>query len=367
MSRLTIAITVLMLLALLSAACVPIQAPSGASSTETSSAETLDAKIAEAMRGAGPPISAEATIMDWPPEMGGEWTVLREGANGWTCLPGMPYYPEGIGRPMCIDEVWLDFMKARIAGEEFAPVTKPGVAYMLAGGGGPSIVDPFVTEPGPDEEWIIDAPPHMMILTPGDISGYSRTPGPQPWAMFPDTSFKHLMLAVPMPVETDDASLDPKIAEAMRGAGPPISAGATIMDWPPEMGGEWTVLREGTNGWTCLPGMPYYPEGIGRPMCIDEVWLAFMKARIAGEEFAPVTKPGVAYMLAGGGGPSIVDPFVTEPGPDEEWIIDAPPHMMILTPGDLSGYSRTPGPQPWAMFPDTSFAHIMLAIPMPAQ
>ncbi|MCB0088874.1 MAG: hypothetical protein KDE54_13245, partial [Caldilineaceae bacterium] len=63
----------------------------------------------------------------------------------------------------------------------------------------------------------------------------------------------------------------------------------------------------------------------------------------------------------------IVDPFVTEPGPDEEWIIDAPPHMMILTPGDLSGYSRTPGPQPWAMFPDTSFAHIMLAIPMPAQ
>jgi hypothetical protein len=169
-----------------------------------------------------------------------------------------------------------------------------------------------------------------------------------------------------MPVEADVENVDPKIAEAMRAAGPVISAEATILDWPAELGGEWTVLREGSNGWTCLPDPPYYPEGIGHPIGMDEVWLAFMKARIAGEEFAPVTKPGIAYMLDGGGGPSISDPFVTEPGPDEEWIKDAPPHMMILSPGDLSGYPRTPGPEPWAMFPDTSFAHLMLAVPMPA-
>ncbi len=363
MSRSTITITVLMLLTLLTGACVPIQAPPA-----TANDSALDAKIAEAMSAAGPAISAEATILDWPAEPGDEMIVVREGTNRWTCFPAMPYYPDGVGRPMCVDEVWLAFMTARMAGEEFPAVTEPGIAYMLDGGGGPSISDPFAMEPAPGSDWIKDAPPHVMILTPGDLSAYTQVPGNEPWAMFPDTSFAHIMVNIHMPEATEaDAAQDPKIAEAMSAAGPAISAEATILDWPAEPGDEMIVVREGTNRWTCFPAMPYYPDGVGRPMCVDEVWLAFMTARMAGEEFPAVTEPGIAYMLDGGGGPSISDPFAMEPAPGSDWIKDAPPHIMILTPGDLSAYTQVPGNEPWAMFPDTSFAHLMVNIHMPAQ
>ena len=100
MSRPTITITVLMLLTLLSGACVPIQAP-----PDTANDSALDAKIQEAMSAAGPVISAEATILDWPTEPGGEMVLLREGTNRWTCFPAMPYYPEGVGSPMCVDKI----------------------------------------------------------------------------------------------------------------------------------------------------------------------------------------------------------------------------------------------------------------------
>ena len=97
------------------------------------------------------------------------------------------------------------------------------------------------------------------------------------------------------------------------------------------------------------------------------VLMAFLKARVAGEEFAPITRPGIAYMLDGGGGPSISDPFMTEPVDGDEWIKDTPPHLMVLSPGDLSNYPTKPGPEPWSMFPDTSFAHLMVTVPVAAE
>lgn len=56
-----------------------------------------------------------------------------------------------------------------------------------------------------------------------------------------------------------------------------------------------------------------------------------------------------------------------EPAPGDNWIKDAPPHIMILTPGDLSAYPAVPGNEPWNMFPDTSFAHLMINIHMPEE
>jgi hypothetical protein len=139
------------------------------------------------------------------------------------------------------------------------------------------------------------------------------------------------------------------------------------MDWPTEPGGEMVVLREGSNRWTCFPADDAMPEDVGHPICMDDVWLTYMKAKLAQEELPQVTTPGIAYMLDGGGGPSISDPYATEPPPGQDWGKDGPPHMMVLTPGDLSAYGRTPGPEPWVMFPDTSFAHLMVAVPMPAE
>jgi hypothetical protein len=47
-----------------------------------------------------------------------------------------------------------------------------------------------------------------------------------------------------------------KIASAM-GAGPKfVTQSATVLDWPSSPGGDFRVLRPGTNGWTCLPGFP---------------------------------------------------------------------------------------------------------------
>ena len=56
--------------------------------------ETAEAKIARAMSAAPEGISAKATIMDL------DGTILREGSNGWTCLPGVGLIP-GDKHPMC--------------------------------------------------------------------------------------------------------------------------------------------------------------------------------------------------------------------------------------------------------------------------
>ena len=357
---------------LILSACMPIQAPTemqGAAAGEA----TAEEKIAEAMLAAGAAVSKEATILDWPADPDGEFTVLREGTNGWTCLPAKEFLPKDVGHPMCVDDTWLPFMKAQAKLEEAPEVASPGVAYMLDGGGGPSSTDPYATEPAPGQDYAKNGPPHLMLLTPGELSSYTQTPGPEPWSMYGETQFAHLMVAIPMPDNTQgntvdaitgDAAIDAKIAEAMRAAGPAISKDATILDWPTEPGGEFTVLREGTNRWFCIAPEEYLPEDIGHSICMDEVWLGYMKAKLAHEELPPVTVPGIAYMLDGGGGPSVTDPFATEPAPGEDWGRGGP-HIMFLTPGDLSTFSRTPGPVPWVMFPDTSYAHLMITIQMP--
>ena len=60
-----------------------------------------------------------------------------------------------------------------------------------------------------------------------------------------------------------------KIADALS-AGPPfITKDATILDWPSSPGGEYRVLRKGTNEWSCLPAVPGYAHD--EPGCFDRV------------------------------------------------------------------------------------------------
>ena len=66
-----------------------------------------------------------------------------------------------------------------------------------------------------------------------------------------------------------------KIASAM-GAGPKfVTQNATVLDWASSPGGDFRVLRPGTNGWTCLPGFPQAAHD--EPGCFDQVFLQFMK------------------------------------------------------------------------------------------
>ena len=91
-----------------------------------------------------------------------------------------------------------------------------------------------------------------------------------------------------------------KIQRAMKAAPSSISAGAEIRD----VDAEWSVLREGSNGWTCFPGVPLNP-GDKHPMCNDEVWMAWfwdVKHLINSgfTEWLNVTNTiGYSYMLRG--------------------------------------------------------------------
>jgi hypothetical protein len=87
------------------------------------------------------------------------------------------------------------------------------------------------------------------------------------------------------------------------------------------------VLREGNNGFTCMPGNP---KVIGEPpFCANDAalqWMADFKAR---KPRPTNTEPGIIYMLAGGVQRSDSDPFDTTSKP-----IKIGPHWMIMWPFD---------------------------------
>ena len=69
------------------------------------------------------------------------------------------------------------------------------------------------------------------------------------------------------------------------------------------------------------------------------------------------TKPGIAYMLAGGTDWSATDPFATKGTPIKE-----PPHWMILYPvPNSSGLPTKPkNTGTWIMYAGTPWAHLMV-------
>lgn len=173
-----------------------------------------------------------------------------------------------------------------------------------------------------------------------------------------------LPAALAVPAAAQDAPAD-RIAEATTAAPAAISAQATILDWPAEEGGEMRTLREGSNGWTCLPDLPV-TEG-SDPMCLDDQWLRFMQAVMSRTD-PDVERVGVGYMLAPGGAwGSNTDPFATAETADNQWGFD-PPHMMIVVP-DVAALEGLPTTRdaggPWVMFPGTPYAHIMIPVEDP--
>ena len=98
-------------------------------------------------------------------------------------------------------------------------------------------------------------------------------------------------------VPRDHPSTDAeKIADALR-AGPRfITKDATLLDWPTTAGGEYRVLRQGTNQWACLPGVPGYPHD--EPGCFDPTFMEWMRDSLAGRQ-PHIDRIGISYMYAG--------------------------------------------------------------------
>lgn len=145
-----------------------------------------------------------------------------------------------------------------------------------------------------------------------------------------------------------------KIARAMTAAPFDISGDATIMDV------DGTVLRKGTNGWVCLPGIGLIP-GDQHPMCNDAVWMKWMAAAGSGTAFS-TDVVGVSYMLAGDAMVSNENPMATDPNDGGTWVQEGA-HIMVLLPNMdvVADLPRDPyAGGPYVMWDNTPLAHVML-------
>ena len=169
-----------------------------------------------------------------------------------------------------------------------------------------------------------------------------------------------LLAGATSPVQAQDVDGQAKIDRAMEAAHAAVAGEATVMDV------DGTVLREGSNGWTCLPEVA---PGNGVPMCNDDVWMELRDALLDQSEFS-TDRLGISYMLAGDAMVNNADPYDREPNEGEVWIREGP-HMMLVLPDRsmLEGLPRDPGQGgPYVMWDDTPYVHVMVPLgPRPEQ
>ena len=151
------------------------------------------ALIASAMRAAPRSVGSKATIVVAGPD--GKLRTLREGSNGFTCMPDNPDTPGP--DPMCMDQAALEWAKAWM-GRKPPQVGQIGFMYMLAGGTDASNTDPYASKP--DKHWIKTGP-HVMIVgaEPEFYDQYPKDPLPDttvPYVMWAGTPYQHLMIPV---------------------------------------------------------------------------------------------------------------------------------------------------------------------------
>jgi hypothetical protein len=148
---------------------------------------------------------------------------------------------------------------------------------------------------------------------------------------------------------------DEMIKQAMSAAPDSISAQATIMD------SDGTILREGSNGWTC---MPHTMPGDNAPMCNDALWMKMMQAVGSQSDFK-ADGVGISYMLRGdyGAGVSNATPFHPDHKNADDYT-ETGPHLMILVPKELlKGITTDPSSGgPYVMWGETPYAHIMVPV-----
>jgi len=159
----------------------------------------------------------------------------------------------------------------------------------------------------------------------------------------------------PRPMTSQEA-----IASAMSAAPPAVAAHATVA--MPEPGGAMRTLREGTNGFTCMPDNPATPAT--DPMCLDRNAMQWRQA--LQESTAPPDAVGIIFVLIGDANPSNTDPHASTPAGGAEWIVTGP-HIMIVGPalGMMEDYPRGAAPDtstPYVMWSGTPYEHLRVPI-----
>jgi hypothetical protein len=141
-------------------------------------------------------VAANASVVTFDDKM--QMVTLKEGTNNFSCMPDDPATPSN--DPMCADENGMAWVMALITKQPPAE-GKIGFGYMLQGETAASNVDPFAAPPA-DGKWS-EAGPHVMLfgVSKEMMAGYPR-PGEtpdvtQPFVMWQDTPYEHLMIPVP--------------------------------------------------------------------------------------------------------------------------------------------------------------------------
>jgi hypothetical protein len=153
------------------------------------------ALIASALRAAPPGVGKDATVV--VADAQGKMRTLREGKNGFTCMPDNPATPGP--DPMCMDKNAMAWAMAWMAHKP-PPVGKVGLMYMLEGGTDASNTDPYAAKPDASNHWIKTGA-HVMVVG-ADASFYDAYPKgadpdtSQPYVMWAGTPYQHLMAPI---------------------------------------------------------------------------------------------------------------------------------------------------------------------------
>ena len=160
-----------------------------------------------------------------------------------------------------------------------------------------------------------------------------------------------LLVAVALSFPALADTTEEMINLAMRAAPASISGKATIKD------DDGTILRKGSNGFTCAPGG-------GSPMCCDSVWAKLEKAMNNKADFS-TDRTGICYILLGDSKPYSNDSPDATDQTKGTWIKEGPHLMIVVSKEMLKGLPSDPASVvPYVMWKDTPYAHIMVPVGM---
>jgi hypothetical protein len=162
--------------------------------TKTTAAVSSGDPVASAESAAPASISHNASIMT--ADASGAMKTVRQGSNGWTCIPDAPDTPGP--DPMCFDahagkwvDAWLHHKPP--------PAGTVGLMYMLEGGTDASNTDPYATEPTAENNWVKTGPHIMVVGSKEILAGHPSEAKPDtsvPYVMWAGTPYAHLMVPV---------------------------------------------------------------------------------------------------------------------------------------------------------------------------
>lgn len=162
-------------------------------------------------------------------------------------------------------------------------------------------------------------------------------------------------------VSNAPASDEDLIRTAMSVAPEAIAREAAVVVRNPD--GSERTLRQGTNGWTCIPDLSWTPGT--DPVCRDQATMRWVQALVS-RQAPPKDATGISYISAGNDA-SNVDPYARRPAPGDQWIRSAGPRLKIvgIPMEQLKNHPSGRNPdttKPYVMWAGTKYAHLMVPV-----